>query len=137
MARLSEYDFELCKEICEKVANGSNIKSVLKSQDNYPSFQTWCTWKRTHSELLDLYTCSLQDKSESEDEEIDDVIKKLKAGEIDAITARVIIDTKKWKAAKYYPKMFGDKVDVTSGGDKLKTNAPITIQIDGNNLELE
>jgi len=31
MARPSEYDFELCKEICDNVALGSNVISVLDS----------------------------------------------------------------------------------------------------------
>ena len=29
MARLSEYDRDLCKEICERVSLGEHIKSVL------------------------------------------------------------------------------------------------------------
>jgi hypothetical protein len=34
----------------------------------------------------------------------------LKEGTYDPSTANVLIQTLKWKAAKYYPKMFGDKV---------------------------
>ena len=47
-------------------------------------------------------------------------------GEIEASTANVIIQTLKWKAAKYYPKMFGDSkaVDITTQGEKI--NAPLT-----------
>lgn len=112
MARPSEYNFEMCKEICCQVANGQNIKTVLKSNEEYPSFVTWCEWKREHDELSNLYTRSIQDKAESEDEEIDIIIKDLKEGKIDPASARLIIDTKKWKASKYYPKMFGEKVDV-------------------------
>ena len=29
MARPSEYDFEMCKEICDSIANGMNIKAFL------------------------------------------------------------------------------------------------------------
>ena len=117
--RPSEYNFEMCIEICSEVANGFNIKTVLKSKSEYPTFQTWCNWKREQPELFDLYVKTMQDKSESEMEEIDRVYDMLKKGEIEPSTANVLIQTNKWKASKFYPKMFGDKVDVTSGGEKL------------------
>lgn len=129
MARLSEYNFELCQEICEQVAEGLNIKTVLKSKENYPSFQTWCNWKRENQELFDLYVKTMQDKAESEIEEIDNVYTLLKNGEIEPSAANVLIQTKKWTAAKFYPKMFGDKVDFTTDGEKITSKSiPIVLQ---------
>lgn len=125
MARPSEYNFELCKEICAEVANGFNIKTVLSSKSEYPTFQTWCNWKRQHNELFDLYTRSIQDKADSVEEEMEHIYSEVKAGAIDAPTGRLLIDTLKWKAAKYYPKMFGDKVDVTTQGEKLPANQTV------------
>lgn len=130
MARPSEYNFDLCVEICDRVAEGANIKTVLKSNEKYPSFQTWCNWKREYNELLDLYTRSIQDKAESVDEEIDFIMDMVKSKEIDPVSGRLLIDTLKWKAGKYYPKMFGDKIDHTTGGEKLPSNQPQVIQIE-------
>lgn len=129
MARPSEYNYELCVSICEEVANGFNIKSVLSSKQEYPTFQTWCNWKRQHNELFDLYTRSIQDKAESVDEEIDFIMSEMKGGAIEASIGRVLIDTLKWKASKYYPKMFGDKTDITSGGEKIQS-VPTSIQVE-------
>lgn len=125
MARPSTYNFELCKEICSEVANGFNIKTVLSSKQEYPTFQTWCNWKRKNPELFDLYVKSIQDKAESVDEEIDFIYDGLKNGTYEPAQANVLIQTLKWKASKYYPKMFGDKTDITSGGEKLNTNISI------------
>ena len=122
MARPSEYDFEKCKAICDEVAEGFNIKTVLKSKEEYPDFSTWCRWKRENEELRNLYVNSMQDKSESVIEEIDHVYDLLKSGAIEPSAANVLIQTNKWLAAKFYPKMFGDKVDLTTGGEKLPTN---------------
>lgn len=119
MARPSEYDLKLCEEICAEVANGFNIKTVLSSRQEYPDFTTWCRWKREHDELCNLYTRSIQDKAESVDEEIDLIMSEVKAGDIDPPAGRLLIDTLKWKASKYYPKMFGDKVDMTTNGKDL------------------
>jgi hypothetical protein len=128
MARPSEYDFEMCKEICSEVANGFNIKTVLKSKAEYPTFQTWCNWKREHSELFDLYIKSIQDKADSVEEELESIYDMLKSKELDPASANVLIQTLKWKASKYYPKMFGDKVDLTTQGEKI--NQPQAIQIE-------
>ena len=110
--RPTDYNFALAKEICDKVREGSNIKKALSLKSEYPSFPTWCKWKRENAELLNLYVNSIQDKAESVDEFIDDTLSDLRAGLIDASTANVIIQTYKWKAAKYYPKMFGDKQEI-------------------------
>ena len=60
---------------------------------------------------------------------MESVYDKVKSGEIDASTGRLLIDTLKWKAAKYYPKMFGDKIDHTTGGEKINTNSTIQVEI--------
>ncbi|HYD91927.1 MAG TPA: hypothetical protein VEA37_10630, partial [Flavobacterium sp.] len=80
---------------------------------------TWCRWKRENDELYNLYTRSIQDKAESVDEEIDQIMSEIKAKDIDPATGRLLIDTLKWKAAKYYPKMFGEKIDMTTDGKEL------------------
>lgn len=126
MARLSEYNYEMCVEICSEVAEGFNIKTVLKSKSEYPTFQTWCNWKREHKELIDLYTRSIQDKAESVDEEIDLIMSEVRAGEIEPSAGRILIDTLKWKASKYYPKMFGDKT-ILAGDPENPLNTSVSI----------
>ena len=111
MARPSEYNFELCEEICDRVAEGENIISILK-ESTYPSWSTFRRWKNENEKLRTLYVNSQQDKGIALENEIDDVMISLKSGEIDASTANVLIQTLKWKMAKFYPKMFGDKIEV-------------------------
>lgn len=135
MGRPSEYNLDMCKIICEEVANGSNIKSILNSKEEYPTFQTWCNWKREHTELFDLYVKAMQDKSESELEEIDEIYKLLKTGKLEPSVANVLIQTNKWKASKFYPKMYGDKVDLTSDGDKIQTNTIPLVLSDGRSFD--
>ena len=122
MARKTDYNFELAKEICMMVQEGLNIKAALKKDERFPSFPTWCKWKRENSELLNLYVNAIQDKAEDSDYRIDQTIEELRAGDIEPSAANVIIKTHKWKASKYYPKMFGDKaeLDITTKGEALK-----------------
>lgn len=127
MARISEYNYELCKTICEEISNGKHIKEVLDSSNEYPTFQTWCNWKRANNELFDLYTRSIQDKSEMLIFEINQTMRDLKDNKIEANAARVIIDTYKWMASKFYPKMFGDKLDLTTDGEKIQQQAVFVV----------
>jgi hypothetical protein len=126
MARPSEYNFELCKRICDEVADGENIISVLKDS-SYPSWSTFRRWKNENDELRTLYVNSQQDKGIALENEIDDVMQSLKAGEMEASVGNVLIQTLKWKMAKFYPKMFGDKT-IHSGDEE---NPIIVQQITG------
>lgn len=125
MARLTEYNFELCKDICEEIALGSNIMTILENNSNYPSWSTFRRWKRDNEELRTLYINSQQDKAEALEKEMDDYRSMLLAKEIDAYTYNTLVQTLKWKMAKFYPKVFGDKTDITSGGEKINTNISI------------
>lgn len=120
MGKTIRYDHKLAEEICEKISEGGNIKEVLKSRRFYPSFVTWCKWKREHPDLQRMYHGAIQDKSEGIIEEIEDTMHKIKTKQMSAHEGKVIINALQWQAAKYYPKMFGDKVDVTSDGEKIQ-----------------
>lgn len=133
--RPNTYDFNLCIEICAGVANGLNIKTVLASKPEYPTFQTWCNWKRDHNELFDLYIKSIHDKAESVDEDIDSIMIDAREGRMEASIANVLIQTLKWKAAKYYPKMFGEKTDITTNGKDLPGNTIDTSKLSLSTLE--
>ena len=127
MARPSEYNFKLCEEICDEIANGKNVITILESKEEYPSWPTFRRWKNEHEELRTLYINSQQDKAIALENEIDDTMQLLRAKEIDPSTANVLIQTLKWKMAKFYPKVFGDKIDHTTDGEKLPNNTTSSI----------
>ena len=108
MARPSDYNYDLCIEICDKVADGQNIKRILESKETYPHWTTFRRWKQNKDELRTLYINSQQDKAIALESEMDDLKDMLLAGEIDASTYNVLVQTLKWKMAKFYPKVFGD-----------------------------
>lgn len=127
--RPSEYNYNLCLEICEQVSSGMNIKDVLDSKNKYPSFPTFCKWKRENDELLNLYVNSIADKAEMVDAQIDEIWVGCKNGIYDASVANVLIQTLKWKASKYYPKMYGDNknIDVTSDNKPIQQITQINL----------
>ena len=128
MARLTEYNFDLCIEICEDIAKGGNIMTVLNTKNEYPSWSTFRRWKRDNEELRTLYINSQQDKAEALEKEMDDYRDMLIAKEIDASTYNTLVQTLKWKMSKFYSKMFGDKTDITTGGEKIQ-NTNVVVEI--------
>ena len=129
MARLTEYNYDLCVDICNELANGQNIKRILDSNSNYPDWTTFRRWKQNNEELRTLYINSQQDKAIALENELDDLRDLITAKEIDASTYNVLAQTIKWKMAKFYPKVFGEKTDITSGGEKIQS-APTSIQVE-------
>jgi len=120
MARPSEYNFEMCEEICELIADGGYIMDVLESDENYPSWATFRRWKRNNEELQTLYVNAQQDKTEPIISNIKKVQLMALNGEIDASTANVVIQTDKWLSSKFYPKMYGDKTILDGGDNPIK-----------------
>ncbi len=114
----SKFSMDLVKIIIDEVRNGSNIKTAC--ENNNITFQSWCNWRDRHSTVFDLYVKARQDKAEGLESEIDRIMLLLENKEIEPSGANVLIQTLKWKLAKFYPKMFGDKIDVTSGGEKIE-----------------
>lgn len=127
--RPSEYNYNLCLEICEQVSLGKNIKQVLDSKNEYPSFPTFCKWKRENEELLNLYVNSIADKAEMVDAQIDEIWEGCRIGNYEPSVANILIQTLKWKAAKYYPKVYGENknVDLTSGNKPINTSMKVEI----------
>ena len=134
MARLTEYDYDLCIEICELIANGQNIINALESNPKFPAWPTFRRWKRDHEELRTLYINSMQDKAEALENEMDDYRSMLLAKEIDSSTYNTLVQTLKWKMAKFYPKMFGDKIDHTTNGNDINIK-PIEFTIINENTK--
>jgi len=127
MARPSEYNIDLCIEICDKLANGLNIRRILESKDSYPDWTTFRRWKSNNDELRTLYVNSQQDKAIALENELDDLKDMLTTKEIDHQVYNALANTIKWKMAKFYPKVFGDKTDITSGGEKIQNVSILNI----------
>ena len=121
MARPSEYNFDLCIEICDEIAKGRNVIETLNSDNRYPDWTTFRRWKNNNDELRTLYVNSQQDKAIALENEIDDLRNMLLAKEIEYPTYNALVNTLKWKMAKMYSKLFGDKIQTEHSGE-ITTN---------------
>lgn len=67
---------------------------------------------RAEPELMEQYTRARESKGEACLDRIEEVEDMVEQGIMKPDAARVIIDAEKWKAGKFYPKMYGDKAVV-------------------------
>lgn len=135
MGRPTTYSDELADSICARLADGESMRTVCAS-DDMPCKATVFRWLRTNDEFLDQYTRA---KEESADALTDEMLDIADDGSNDWMEAhekdneaysvngehiqrsRLRIETRKWLSSKLKPKKYGDKLDVTSKGNEVKT----------------
>lgn len=131
VGRPSLYSQELADKICAELAEGVSLRGVCM-KDDMPSLPTIFSWMRTNEEFLKQYARAKQESADAMAEEIiditDDALEDAKNGSehkgINAVVQahRLKVDTRKWLMSKMKPKKYGEKVDVTSGGETIKGN---------------
>jgi len=150
MGRPSEFTQEAADAICELLAQGMSLRRVVEhgwdeldkdtrdklSELNatWPSIATVFKWMRDHPDFLKQYARAKEESADAMAEEIlsiadsaKDVIMGVDKSDGARIQAvKLEIDTRKFLMSKMKPKKYGDKLDLTSGGDKIETQ-PLVI----------
>ena len=117
--------------IIEDIEHGYSLRTVLKNGDN-PSSQTFYKWIDGDEDKSKRYTRACEVRASSIFEDILDIAddksgdeKVLEDGTKSfdgefAARSRIKIDARKWMLSKLQPKKYGDKLDVTTGGEKIQ-----------------
>jgi hypothetical protein len=141
--RPSKYSIELVTEICERIATTEyGLTVILQENDDYPSVATVLRWltEENKAEFRDMYARAKEQQAEYMAKKIidlaDDNSNDMVAGESGLSPnsaavqrSRLQVDTRKWLMAKLAPRKYGDKLDVTTDGEKI--NTPIIIDWQG------
>ena len=128
---MAEFSQELFDEICEQIADGESLRKICEAED-MPNKATVFRWLANDETLSDQYARArevqadaLFDDCLSIADQYDQAKENLE-GTDHIQRAKLRIDTRKWMAGKLRPKKYGDKLDVTSGGEKIK---PSTVEL--------
>ena len=127
--------------ILDGISNGKSLKSLKDTNKSLPSRTIVYQWlNKLHKEydevFMNNYTQAREDSADLDAETVIDIAEKTLKGEHDPAAARVAIDAYKWTAGKKKPKKYGEKLDVTSGGEPIK-QTPITVINNGKDLNLD
>lgn len=121
--------------ILSEIEEGNSLRSILK-RDGMPNRNTFFTWLDESKEKSNQYARSVDFRTELKFESIEadymeEPQRDAETGKIDTgwvQLQRLKIDAKKWELGKLKPKKYGDKLDVTSDGEKIQ-NTPSSISV--------
>lgn len=118
-----------------------------------PTEKTIHNWLNSNKEFLQLYARAKEFQADfmidetidiADDGTNDTIIIQMPSGAEREVEnkewtnrSKLRIETRKWIASKLKPKKYGDKLDVTSDGEKITTPPVLNIQIDGEKIKLE
>lgn len=126
-----EYSEELAVKICERIATSSDGLRTICEDEGMPSVTSIFKWMGIHPSFAALYARARESQADFLAEEIieisDDGRRDYKKDEdgnevpdYDHIQrSKLRVDARKWVASKLKPKKYGEKVDVTSDGEKV------------------
>ena len=117
--------------ICKRIMGGESVRTICKDKD-MPDAGTIYNWlldkdasffkqyarakdtqaEQMFDELLEIADDGSNDYTEDEDGAMVVNYENIQR-------SRLRVDTRKWYLSKVLPKKFGDKLDLTSGGDKI------------------
>ena len=102
--------------VLEDIQNGLSLRAACEKHKM--SAANFLLWVDADETLAKHYARAREVQAEYY---ADDIIRIADSTQ-DAVKGRLQVDARKWIASKLLPKKFGDRVDVTSGGDKLEGN---------------
>lgn len=100
-------------QICDLITGGMSARAACV-EVGVP-MSRWMTWLHRGSVDADQYARAMQGRAHALADEIVEVADTTD----DPQRARVRVDARKWTAARMDPKRWGDRLDVTSNGEKL------------------
>lgn len=120
--RPTDYTPELGELICERMAEGISLRAIC-SDDAMPRTATVGKWRARHPEFDAVYTHARQLAGEAEadlakqySEQTHVLLPNGMYAPLDVQRARLMADTAKWRAAKLFPKDYGDRVHLEHSG---------------------
>lgn len=121
--RPSLYSEKLVDEICEKIATSNKgLHTILSENEGFPSFSTVFNWLSQPDKkyFLDKYTHARELQAEFLADEMIKIAEHTEEDHTAFTGANVVqrdrlrIETRKWIASKLKPKVYGDKIDITT-----------------------
>jgi hypothetical protein len=138
MGRPTKYSKKLADLICAELSEGKSLRSVCASE-KMPTVKTIFNWFRTYPDFLQQYARAKEASADALAEDMLDIADdgtndfvevQTKNGlkvlfEKEAVQrSKLRVDTRKWLASKLKPKKYGDKLDLTTDGEKIIKESP-------------
>jgi hypothetical protein len=119
LGRPTTYTPEIGAKVCEVFAESEyGLRKTLKDHPELPAYGTVQGWRRKHQDFEMIFAQAKEQQLHNMAEDIVDIAHD---ETIEPNARRLMVDTRKWLLSKLMHKTYGDKLDVTSGGETLNT----------------
>jgi hypothetical protein len=112
LGRPTLYSKEICDEICDRLAHGETLRSIL-ADDHLPVRSAVYRWLDENEDFKDQYA---QARVKQADYYAEMIVDEAFSSN-DAAIGRLRMDALKWASSKLAPKKYGDKVEVEQTGN--------------------
>ena len=125
MGRPSSFTEELGTRICERLAAGETLRAICKDE-GMPTVGTVISWV-AHADKANFSKQYARARMAQAQHYFDDLLaiadddSKDATSTVSVARSRLMVDTRKWYLSKVLPKIYGDKLDLTSNGKDLPT----------------
>ena len=119
IGRPTKYSIKLITEICDLIANGNSLRSICERPE-MPAINNVRLWLIKYDEFRVRYAHARDDQADYYADEILRVIREAPATRDEIERAKVEAEALKWIASKLKPKKYGDKLDLTSDGERIE-----------------
>jgi hypothetical protein len=120
--RHSMYSPKLADRICGLLIEGRSLSTICKAA-GMPAFGTVMRWLAEETEeaarFRAKYARAREAYADACFEGIQEIADRVPPDRDEIAKARLRIDTEKWRLGRMAPKKYGDKLDVTSGDQRL------------------
>lgn len=116
--RPTDYSAEMADKILRRLAEGESVTDICKDPE-MPVRSTVFLWSATRKEFSERYLLALKGVGQICVDQLEQALTEMKQGKTDPVIGKIEIDTLKWKAGKFYPRMYGDKQIVESKNENL------------------
>lgn len=126
-------------EICDKVAEGQNVRDVLKFGRDMPAPVTFYKWLESSDLRAKQYAHAHEVKADREFQEILEIADNANM-DYEIVDGKIVVngesvqrsklrvDARKWRLSKMLPKKYGDSVKLTGDADN-PIQSKLTIEI--------
>lgn len=135
MGRHTEYNKEVADNICVDIAESRVSLKTICQKEGYPCVSTVYKWLNENKDFSDNYARAKRDQA---DMLVEEIIEIADASEHDTIVgengtypnhewinrSKLRVDARKWVASKLFPKKYGEKIDMTTDGERINVTTP-------------
>jgi hypothetical protein len=114
MGRPTDYTTAIADKICEGVAVRISLAKICASDPEMPAPRTVYRWLEQNEEFRHNYVRAREDQADFIAEELIEISDN---PEFEPNDKRIMVDTRKWLASKYKPKVYGDKIQTEHSGE--------------------